>query len=97
MELKQRFANAGENPFTTWRKEQGLTKTEFARLLDVPYSCIYKLESGHYGVRLTDHLLHKMVKAKLPIDQLLPAYMRWRRGELPMRKTPGNNQNHQVY
>lgn len=98
MEFDRKLEQAGSNPFVIWRKAQGLTKIEFARVLDVPYSTIYKLEAGHYGVTLTDHLKHKILAAGLPVDQLLPAYMKWRRGILPSpsrtpKEEPGDNQN----
>ncbi len=77
--LKARFVNAGPCPFEVWRKEQGLTRSEFARLLGISYNMAYALERGHLA-RLPEYLVFAIVDAGLP-DNLVGAYYRWRAGK----------------
>ncbi|MGQ9532571.1 MAG: helix-turn-helix transcriptional regulator [Desulfotomaculales bacterium] len=79
MEFKAKLRAAGENPFVAWRKRHGLTKGDLARLLDVSYATVYKLESGHYATQLTDKLRFKIYEAGLPPD-IFGAYVLWRNG-----------------
>lgn len=80
MNFKRKFELAGENPFITWRKEQGLTRAELARLLDVSYTTVYNLEKGHFSIPLPERLAYKIYRGGLP-HELLAEYARWRRGE----------------
>lgn len=88
MKFKQKFIDAGENPFTVWRKEQGLTRAELARLLNVSYNVVYSLEKGHYPAPLSDRLVYAIYKAGLPYE-LVTEYTRWRRGE-PKENSPAH-------
>ncbi|HHW42533.1 MAG TPA: helix-turn-helix domain-containing protein [Desulfotomaculum sp.] len=80
MDFKRRFEQAGENPFVAWRKEQGLTRAELARLLGTSYNVAYGLEKGHYPAPLPERLVYAIYNAGLPFE-LITEYTRWRRGE----------------
>jgi transcriptional regulator with XRE-family HTH domain len=82
--LKRRFVDAGLCPFEIWRREQGLTRAEFARLLGISYNMAYNLEKGHLA-HLPERLRWAIIEAGLP-DTLIGAYYRWR-GGLPWQNT----------